>query len=89
MCQSCQCCCNTFNKKCYLFGIIFSCIFILVFQIMVVALTENSIEPEDVKSFIFRETPVYVLEIKETELTSKKNVTFFEYAGENRELEIL
>ena len=81
MCQSCQCCCNTFNKKCYLFGIIFSCIFILVFQIMVVALTENSIEPEDVKSFIFRETPMYDLEIKETDLTSKKNVTFFEYAG--------
>ena len=81
MCECCQCCCNTVNKKCYLFAIIFSSIFILVFEIMVVALTENSIEPEDVKSFIFRETPVYVLEIKETELTSKRNVTFFEYAG--------
>ena len=77
----CQCCCNTINKNCYLFGIILSSIFILAFQIMVVALAENSIDPDVVESIIFRETPIYDLELNEIDLASKKNVTFFEYQG--------
>jgi hypothetical protein len=47
---------------------------------MVVALTENSIDIDDAKSFIFRETPMYDFEIEVNDLISKRNVTFFEYA---------
>ena len=75
---------NQLNKKCYYLGIIFSSIFIIAFQTIIVALIKNLINPENIKSFILSEKPLYNFEISERDIANKKNITFFEFKGRKR-----
>ena len=85
MIWDCICCFNSKHKGCYEAGIICSCIFLFVFQIVSVAFFENSMKPEDIESFLFSQTPLYNLEPTELELGNKKNITFFEFLGRVKE----
>ena len=80
----CGCGCNQLDKKCFQFGIIFSSIFIFAFQIIIVAAIKNLIKPEDIKSFILSEKPLYNFEISEKDIANKKNILFFEFKGRKR-----
>ena len=82
----CNCCCDSANKKCYQTLIILFSFFILAFQIAMVALFRNSIDPDDIESFIDSETPLYNFEPTERELGSKKNITFFEFKGRTKKV---
>ena len=77
-------CCNQLNKKYYHLGIIFSSIFIIAFQTIIVALIKNLINPENIKSFILSEKPLYNFEISERDIANKKNITFLEFKGRKR-----
>ena len=80
----CNCCCDSANKKCYQAFIIFCCLLILAFQISTVALFRNSIDPDDIKSFIDSESPLYNFEITEGTPYDKINITFFEFKGREK-----
>ena len=82
-------CCDTAGKKCYQSFIILFFFFILAFQIAMVALFKNSIDPDNIESFIDSETPLYNFEPTESELGNKKNITFFEFKGRKKKLEII
>jgi hypothetical protein len=77
----CGCCCNQQEKCCYQFFIIISSICIFVFQLVLVALSNNSLKPEEFEFNILSETPLYDFEINQQDVINKKNVTFFEFKG--------
>ena len=62
MCSAC--CCDSRNKNCYIFCIIFFIIFALIFQIILVAIIDNSINPENITSKVLSETPLFNFEIQ-------------------------
>ena len=80
----CDCCCNILNKKCYQFGIMFSSVLIFIFETILVAAIHNSINPEDIESFIFSETPLYNFELNANDIYGKKDIIFFEFEGRER-----
>ena len=84
MCNSCSCCFNTLNKKCYQAIIMFSSVLIFTFEMILVAAIYNSIKPEEIQSFIFSETPLYDFEISENNINNKENIIFFEFKGRER-----
>jgi hypothetical protein len=80
----CGCCCNQQEKCCYQFFIIISSICIFVFQLVLVALSNNSLKPEEFEFNILSETPLYDFEINQQDVINKKNVTFFEFKGRKK-----
>ena len=76
-----DCCCNTTCKNCYLVFVIFFSIFAIVFEIIIVALIDNSMNIQEIKDYILSETPLYNFEISTTDKANKKTITFFEYKG--------
>ena len=46
---------------------------------------ENSMKPEDIETFIFSERPLFDFEISETDVNRKKNITFFEFKGRQKQ----
>ena len=84
MCSAC--CCDSRNKNCYIFCIIFFIIFALIFQIILVAIIDNSINPENITSKVLSETPLFNFEIQPNIVNGKNNITFFEFKGRERKV---
>ena len=80
----CNCCCNTENKGCYQFFIIFISVYILAFQSLLIAFAENNFHPEEIETFVLSERPLFDFEIGQNEFIGKKNITFFEFKGREK-----
>ena len=80
----CECCFNTKFKKCYQLLIIIVSIYIIIFEIILAVFVENSINPEEIETFIYSERPLYDFEISQSDVYGKKNITFFEFKGREK-----
>ena len=77
-----NCCCNIQQKRCYQFGIIFTSLYIIVFEIVLAVFAENSIKPEELEDSILAERPLFDFEVTtDSYRTGKNNIIFFEYKG--------
>ena len=80
----CDCCCNSSNKRCYQGFIIFFSVITFAFQLGIIILTTNALNPDEFESMILSETPLYDFEISEHDINNKKNIIFFIYKGRKK-----
>ena len=77
----CNCCCNIQQKRCYQLGIMFTSVYIIVFEMVLAIFAENSMKPEELKDFILSEKPLFDFELSEYAISGKTEITFFDYKG--------
>ena len=77
-----MCDCNYYTKKTrYICAIITVSLLICIFEMVILVVTENTINPEDIYYDIFKEKPLFNFEISQDYFSNKEEIIFFRYKG--------